>query len=89
MIDTPPGTSDEHMSVVRYLGGCTVNGAIVVTTPQARICVDYGRAFCCIQATRYVGRIEGRVTQLVGDGVGVVAILSEKLVTASGADAVC
>ena len=34
VIDTPPGTSDEHMSVVRYLEGCTVDGAVVVTTPQ-------------------------------------------------------
>ncbi|CAN0148504.1 unnamed protein product, partial [Hapterophycus canaliculatus] len=34
VIDTPPGTSDEHMSVVKYLAGCTVDGAVVVTTPQ-------------------------------------------------------
>ncbi len=30
----PPGTSDEHLSLVQYLQ-CTENdGAIVVTTPQ-------------------------------------------------------
>lgn len=34
VIDTPPGTSDEHMSVVKYLEGCDVDGAVVVTTPQ-------------------------------------------------------
>lgn len=34
VIDTPPGTSDEHMSVVNYLKGCSVDGAVVVTTPQ-------------------------------------------------------
>ncbi|CAM9941616.1 unnamed protein product [Discosporangium mesarthrocarpum] len=34
LIDTPPGTSDEHMSVVQYLKGCRVDGAVVVTTPQ-------------------------------------------------------
>lgn len=34
VIDTPPGTSDEHMSVVKYLEGCNVDGAVVVTTPQ-------------------------------------------------------
>jgi Mrp family chromosome partitioning ATPase len=34
IIDTPPGTSDEHISVVQYLK-CTDNdGAIIVTTPQ-------------------------------------------------------
>lgn len=36
VIDTPPGTSDEHMSVVKYLAGCTVDGAVVVTTPQVQ-----------------------------------------------------
>lgn len=36
VIDTPPGTSDEHMSVVKYLEGCNVDGAVVVTTPQVR-----------------------------------------------------
>ncbi|KAA3671860.1 uncharacterized protein DEA37_0012666, partial [Paragonimus westermani] len=35
LIDTPPGTSDEHLSVVQYLqaAGC-LDGAIIVTTPQ-------------------------------------------------------
>lgn len=36
VIDTPPGTSDEHMSVVKYLEGCGVDGAVVVTTPQVK-----------------------------------------------------
>ncbi|OII73745.1 uncharacterized protein cubi_03543 [Cryptosporidium ubiquitum] len=34
IIDTPPGTSDEHLSIVSYLKGSNVNGAIIVTTPQ-------------------------------------------------------
>ncbi|KAJ1612338.1 MRP like MinD [Cryptosporidium canis] len=34
VIDTPPGTSDEHLSIVSYLKGSNVNGAIIVTTPQ-------------------------------------------------------
>ena len=33
-IDTPPGTSDEHLSLVNYLGDANLKGAIVVTTPQ-------------------------------------------------------
>ena len=34
-IDTPPGTSDEHISLVSYLKFCkNVRGAILVTTPQ-------------------------------------------------------
>ncbi len=34
VIDTPPGTSDEHLSAVQYLSTSSVDGAIVVTTPQ-------------------------------------------------------
>lgn len=35
LIDTPPGTSDEHISIVQLLlqSGC-LDGAIIVTTPQ-------------------------------------------------------
>merc|ERR1719150_1881339 len=32
-IDTPPGTSDEHISIVTYLQD-SMDGAIIVTTPQ-------------------------------------------------------
>lgn len=34
IIDTPPGTSDEHISIVQYLKSTVVDGAIVITTPQ-------------------------------------------------------
>lgn len=34
IIDTPPGTSDEHISVVQYLKKANVLGSIIVTTPQ-------------------------------------------------------
>ncbi|EDV27867.1 uncharacterized protein TRIADDRAFT_53984 [Trichoplax adhaerens] len=34
LIDTPPGTSDEHISIAQYLKGAGVDGAIVITTPQ-------------------------------------------------------
>lgn len=33
-IDTPPGTSDEHLSIVTYLQESSVDGAVIVTTPQ-------------------------------------------------------
>ena len=32
LIDTPPGTSDEHISLAQYLSGA--DGAVLVTTPQ-------------------------------------------------------
>lgn len=37
VVDTPPGTSDEHLSVVQYLSNTHVDGAIITTTPQVRI----------------------------------------------------
>jgi Mrp family chromosome partitioning ATPase len=49
LIDTPPGTSDEHMSVVQYLMGSTqVDGAVLVTTPQELSLLDVRKeaSFC-------------------------------------------
>jgi Mrp family chromosome partitioning ATPase len=34
IIDTPPGTSDEHISIVQYLKAAEIDGAIIITTPQ-------------------------------------------------------
>lgn len=34
IVDTPPGTSDEHISIVQSLKSTNIDGAIVVTTPQ-------------------------------------------------------
>lgn len=35
LIDTPPGTSDEHISIVQFLlQAGSIDGAILVTTPQ-------------------------------------------------------
>jgi hypothetical protein len=34
VVDTPPGTSDEHIAVMEALKGVAVDGAVLVTTPQ-------------------------------------------------------
>ncbi|XP_045076287.1 cytosolic Fe-S cluster assembly factor nubp1-like [Coregonus clupeaformis] len=34
IVDTPPGTSDEHLSIVQYLSSAHIDGAVIVTTPQ-------------------------------------------------------
>ena len=34
IIDTPPGTSDEHLSVVENIKQYNPDGAVLVTTPQ-------------------------------------------------------
>jgi len=36
VIDTPPGTSDEHISVIQNLRNYNPDGAVLVTTPQVR-----------------------------------------------------
>eukprot|EP00761_Pharyngomonas_kirbyi_P013027 gb/GECH01013054.1/.p1 GENE.gb/GECH01013054.1/~~gb/GECH01013054.1/.p1 ORF type:complete len:284 (+),score=86.75 gb/GECH01013054.1/:1-852(+) len=34
LIDTPPGTSDEHISIAEMLRQCNPDGAVLVSTPQ-------------------------------------------------------
>ncbi|XP_055354062.1 cytosolic Fe-S cluster assembly factor nubp1-A-like isoform X2 [Paramacrobiotus metropolitanus] len=34
LVDTPPGTSDEHLSLVGYLAAAGLDGAVLVSTPQ-------------------------------------------------------
>ncbi|CAM0945383.1 unnamed protein product [Alopecurus aequalis] len=40
VVDAPPGTSDEHISIVQYLQATGVDGAIIVTTPQQVSLID-------------------------------------------------
>ena len=43
LVDTPPGTSDEHISTIEVLRNINPDGAVVVTTPQ----VWLKRLRCC------------------------------------------
>lgn len=47
LIDTPPGTSDEHISIAGLLKG-QIKGAVLVTTPQSVSLIDVRReySFC-------------------------------------------
>ncbi|KAJ2398279.1 cytosolic Fe-S cluster assembly factor nbp35, partial [Coemansia sp. RSA 2559] len=40
LFDTPPGTSDEHLSVVQLLRESGITGAVIVTTPQEVALLD-------------------------------------------------
>lgn len=61
VVDTPPGTSDEHLSVVNYLkGGDAIDGAVVVTSPQDVALADVRKEirFCKRVGLRIVGVVE-------------------------------
>ena len=60
IIDTPPGTSDEHLSIITYLKGCNLLGAIIVTTPQEIALIDVRKEinFCQKTETKIIGVIE-------------------------------
>lgn len=48
VVDAPPGTSDEHISIVQFLQSTGIDGAIIVTTPQQVSLIDVRKevSFC-------------------------------------------
>ena len=60
IIDTPPGTSDEHISVIQYLSKTNLLGAVIVTTPQEVALADVRKEinFCNKTGTRVLGVVE-------------------------------
>lgn len=51
LVDTPPGTSDEHLAVLENLKKHRVDGAILVTTPQVHIRMrqEKKHTFCIVR----------------------------------------
>jgi Mrp family chromosome partitioning ATPase len=61
IVDTPPGTSDEHISTVQYLQRANaVSGAIVVTTPEEVSLADVRKElnFCTKTNVKVLGIVE-------------------------------
>ncbi|XP_012283676.1 cytosolic Fe-S cluster assembly factor NUBP2 homolog [Orussus abietinus] len=60
IIDTPPGTSDEHITVMENLRTVKCDGAIIVTTPQAVAVDDVLRevTFCRKTGIPIIGIVE-------------------------------
>ena len=60
LVDTPPGTSDEHLSVNSYLKESGVDGAIVLTTPQEVSLLDVRKEvdFCRKAGIPLLGLVE-------------------------------
>lgn len=60
IIDTPPGTSDEHISVMQYLAKTNLLGSVIVTTPQEVALLDVRKEinFCTKTGTSVLGVVE-------------------------------
>ncbi|GAB1299996.1 Cytosolic Fe-S cluster assembly factor NUBP1 [Apodemus speciosus] len=60
VIDTPPGTSDEHLSVVQYLAAAHIDGAVILTTPQEVALQDVRKeiSFCHKVKLPIIGVVE-------------------------------
>lgn len=60
VVDTPPGTSDEHLSVNTYLRDVGVDGAVLITTPQEVALLDVRKEidFCRKAGIRVLGLVE-------------------------------
>jgi len=82
VVDTPPGTSDEHISITELLSSFDPDGAIVVTTPQGVSVLDVRKeiTFCRKIELPILGVIEnmsgfvcpccGEVTNIFSTGGG-------------------
>jgi Mrp family chromosome partitioning ATPase len=60
IVDTPPGTSDEHLSVNSFLKASGVDGAVLVTTPQEVALLDVRKEidFCRKASIPILGIVE-------------------------------
>lgn len=60
IIDTPPGTSDEHISINKYMKESGIDGALVVTTPQEVALLDVRKEidFCRKAGIKVLGLVE-------------------------------
>ena len=60
LVDTPPGTSDEHLSVSSFLRESGVDGAVVVSTPQEVSLLDVRKEidFCRKAGIKILGIVE-------------------------------
>uniref|UniRef100_U3FCP2 Fe-S cluster assembly factor nubp1-A-like protein n=1 Tax=Micrurus fulvius TaxID=8637 RepID=U3FCP2_MICFL len=60
IVDTPPGTSDEHISIVQFLSSARVDGAVIITSPQEVALQDVRKeiSFCRKVKLPVVGVVE-------------------------------
>jgi len=60
VVDTPPGTSDEHLSITQYLKEANPDGAVIITTPQEVSLMDVRKEinFCKKVKMPIIGVVE-------------------------------
>ncbi|EGG25080.1 nucleotide binding protein 1 [Cavenderia fasciculata] len=60
IVDTPPGTSDEHLSIVQYLKTSSLDGAVIITSPQDVALIDVRKEinFCKKVGVPIIGVVE-------------------------------
>mmetsp|Transcript_15787 Transcript_15787/g.51750 ORF Transcript_15787/g.51750 Transcript_15787/m.51750 type:complete len:345 (+) Transcript_15787:3-1037(+) len=60
IVDAPPGTSDEHISIAQLLKQAGIDGAIIVTTPQEVALIDVRKEinFCRKVGIKVLGVVE-------------------------------
>ncbi|GAB2269408.1 cytosolic Fe-S cluster assembly factor nbp35 [Dionaea muscipula] len=60
VVDAPPGTSDEHISIVQFLQATGIYGAVIVTTPQQVSLIDVRKEvnFCKKVGIQVLGVVE-------------------------------
>ena len=70
VVDTPPGTADEHMAIAQHLRGSASSvGAVVVTTPQELALADVRRelSFCKRAGLPVLGVVENMAGFVCGN----------------------
>jgi len=93
VLDAPPGTSDEHISVAQLLAGARLAGAVILTTPQEVAVMDVRKelSFCKKVGVPVLGVVENmapmrqpleRCAFVRPDGADVSAAAREALVAA-------
>ena len=83
LIDTPPGTSDEHLSIIQYLKETGITGAVIVTTPQEVALQDVRKEidFCRKVKVPIIGVVEnmaGFVCSKCGVSISGVTAMRKK-----------
>lgn len=76
VIDTPPGTSDEHITVVEQLRKIRLDGAVVVTTPQVTLpCCRYANFTILVSQAVALSDVRRELTFCRKTGTRVLGIV--------------